>query len=188
MGMIIRSIVAPLSASGMVRIRGFGVRDTGIFASVRLDTYYCDFYEDVPLFNCKEVAVVFRRLDQTAKNWVNPGPSGLAPTAAANNQLLPGFGAVMIAVDGGPASLASLDVEYFSNWEIIIDDSDATAQLATRPPPYSPHADAVVAEVSSAMQTVYLEGKKAVEKEIKNLGVSLLGRLRGSVRLPMIMP
>jgi len=176
MGVKIRSIVAPLSASGIVRIRGFAPKNTGNFSSIGITTFNCDYYEDVPINFCKEVDVILRRTDPTAKNWRTLAE--MSSTANGDGQILPGFGALMISVDGGPVSLASLDIEYFVNWEVVIDDSNALAQVQTSSPSFNPTVSTAIDIVSSTARNIFTNGANQVagyiEKEAKSALSSLL--------------
>lgn len=187
MGLKLRSIVAPLSASGMVRIRGFGAQTTSTLANVDITTYNCDFFQDIPLNACKEVVVNLKRVDPTAKNFRTP--SAINPDAVFTNMVCPGFGPVLISVDGGPVSLPVLDVETFQNWEITFPDSDALQQAATKSPPFVQKISTVSDAISSSAENIFLTGASAfgayIEKNAIKLLSGALGDLGGMALLTM---
>lgn len=172
MGVKLRSIVAPLNASGMVRIRGFASQDTSGLNSVDINTYNCDFYEDIPLNACKETCVILKRLDPTAKNFVDP--ADITPTNNPNTVNVPGFGFVLIAVGGGPPGFTVLDIEVFCHWEVTLSDNNQLSQLMTSPPPYNPHLSNAVDAVSSTSKNVFLAGAEMVGKYIEKHAIEYL--------------
>lgn len=180
-GLKIRSVVAPLSASGMVRIRGFAAKNGSSLTTASISTYNCDFYEDIPLNSCKEVAVVLRRNDPTAKNFVSPAT--INSTNNLTDMVMPGWGPVLVSVDGGPVSLASLDVELFYNWEIILADDDSLAQVQTSSPVFNQTVSTATDILSSAGKNVFLAGASAVASYVERGAIKLLG-----ARFPMLAP
>lgn len=172
-GFIVRSIAAPLSASGMVRIRGFVANNaSSIAGNVDTGTYNSDFYMDVPLQECRHTAIVGKRSDQTCSNWrssssINPSPAVAA--AVAN-----GFGFYVLSVVGGPVSTTVADVEVYMNWEVQLLDDQNLQQLATPPPPYDYHISNAAHLVSSVMTTGFLGGPLAAANEVARLAIVAL--------------
>lgn len=172
-GIVCRSVVAPLSASGMVRVRGFAVQD-GFYVSVcDGTTYNCDFYEDFPLRDVANAAVIGRRTDPTCKNFRTPPQ--IDAGNLVTNWIAPGFGPILISVDGAPASTSVLDIEIVLHWEITLDDSSDLQQLSTKSPAYDLVLDTAQSTMSSVAQNVFKQGVQAAGKYIESLAVRALG-------------
>lgn len=175
MGIIIRSTVAPLSASGMVRVRGYNTKFGTSLTTVDVNTYNCDFYEDQPVFACKETAILAKRTDNSSEFW--RAPSETTSGTGINTWISPGWGAIVVAVDGCSATTTILDVEIIVHFEIQLADSDTTAQLATAPPPYVPVVKQATDMVSSTAQNVFTAGLRSVGAYIERKASSALKSL-----------
>lgn len=174
-GIIIRSVVAPLSASGVVRVRMFTAPDPSTLATLNVSTYNCDDYMDIPLNVCKETCVVLKRVDETAKFWKTPGEydAGFtAPTQTKN-----GFGQVLINIDGGPASLAVLDIEYILHWEVKMLDSDVLAQIATPSPQFHPAVQSATDKVQSTAKSIFTNGVGQLATYVETHAAAALAEL-----------
>jgi hypothetical protein len=175
MGVIVRSVVAPLSASGMVRVRGYANKTATNLGTIDTGNYNCDFYEDIPIYNCKELAIVAKRLDPTCENWRTP--SETTPSTAVTAWISPGWGAFCVSVDGAVVSTTVLDVEIILHWEIQLDDTDVTAQLATQAIPYNPVVKQATDMVSSTSKNIFQGGIRMVGTYIQQKALSALGTL-----------
>lgn len=131
MGVRIRNICSLFTASGMVRVRGFGAKVGTNLATTDAWNYNCDFFYDIPLKDCTEIVVILKRLDISSQDFVPPATCQPANTLAS--WVSPGWGCVQIGVDGAPISTPVIDIEYFVNYELTFPDSD-TMSLATTPP------------------------------------------------------
>lgn len=163
-GVKIRNISAVQTCQGMVRIRGFSAQGATALNVVNNASYNCDYYEDIPLFECKEVCVILKRLDNSAEEFVYP--STTQPTANFADWVSNGWGCCMIAVDGGPVSLPVLDLEFFVHYEICFDDAD-TMSLATTP---SAGSNSFLTDVSShavkSAGNIFKKGAEMAERLI----------------------
>jgi len=177
MGIIVRSLVAPLSASGMVRIRTFANETTSLLAAVDLTTYNCDDYLDIPLNNCHETAVVVRRLDETSKYWKTVAEFDVNNNITNTSNT--GFGQVMVSIDGGPLSLPVLDIEYVLHWEVRVTDSDNLAQIQTPPPPFNPTVNNATAVMQSTAVSIFDKGVSQVSKYVEKKAAQALASLLG---------
>jgi len=183
MGFRLRNITAPLSSSGMLRIRGFNAIAGASVLSVPTAGYNCDFYEDIALQNVNEVAVIVRRTDPSAKNFRDPFVTN--PTNLLTNMVMPGFGCVLVAVDGAPASVTVVDIEVICNYEVSIQDTDTIAQLATPAPIYDPTSETISNIVTSTGKSVFIKGAAQVAKSVEEHAISLLSsRLSAMMMLP----
>lgn len=172
-GIKLRNITSSMTNGGIVRIRGFSPRDLStIVAGVDPTTYNCDFYEDVPLSACREVAIVGRRVDATSKNF--RGVAEINPSSAIAAVVPPGFGVVLVFVEGATASSLVLDFELFFNWEIQLADSDTFQQIATRSPVFNPVVNDVTDIISSSAKNVFLAGTSAVASFVERHALKLL--------------
>lgn len=177
-GVTARNIVAPLSASGMVRIRGFTPHDFSTLApGVDMMTYNCDAYDDIPTQYAKEIAIVGRRTDPTCKNWRAVG--SINPSALPVTWVAPGFGCTLIAVTGAPVNTPVLDLEYIFNWEIMLEDSNTLSQMSTKAPVYNQAIETASNVVSSSSQNIFKAGVSAVGKYIERKAILALGTYLG---------
>lgn len=172
-GIVVRKVVAPLDASGMVRVRGFASKKiSDVSSSVVGSTYNCDFSKDIALSNCNEVAVVGRRFDASAKLFVDP--ANLDTTAFPASNAGVGFGVIVISVDGGPLTSAVLDIEVFLHWEIMIPDNDSAAILQTASKPQNLLVQKASEAISSSAENVFERGVKAAADYVERYAVSAL--------------
>lgn len=190
-GLIIRNIVAPLSASGSVRVRVFS--SEGAYniqqAGFNLTTYNCEEYLDIPLQDCKEVTVSLKRVDVTAKNFRNVNTAGL-PGGLFTTYDPPGFQVATIYVDGAPASTAAIDVEFFVNYEIVFLASSGMQQVAIPGVKMNPYVSSAMDVVSSEVKAIAKQGVAFVATNVKRYAYNALSTALASrgVRLPAIMP
>lgn len=164
-GVKVRKISAPLYASGMVRIRGFAVKDGSTLGSVVINTYNCDASEDLPLQSCAEMCVVGRRIDYTHTKF--NAPIATNPGSSVTDWVSPGWAAYTISIDGGPASTGVFDLEFFVNYELTFSDSDSNALLCTPPLPPNPAASAAASAVYTAGKGIFTNGVVAAAKWIE---------------------
>lgn len=171
-GVKLRKISAPLSTSGMLRVRTFGDKFGTNFANISTSSYNCDSFEDLPLSNANEVCVVGRRLDHTFSKFSSVGATN--PTSNVSDWVSPGWGAVQISVDGGPPSTGVVDFEFYVNYEVTLADSDNLAQLATPPVPDHPLATAAANAVYTASSGIFTSGVKAFASFVERTAAKAL--------------
>jgi hypothetical protein len=177
-GLRIKNIVAPLSSSGMVSIRGFSSQVGASYASLQPLSFNADFVANIPLQDCKDVAIIGKRANNTSAFYANPSTTW-NPTNTPSQWVGPGWGAINIYVDGAPASTAVLAVELVVNFEIVIDDSDATAQIMTPPPPSNSVVDKATAVVTSTVKSVFVKGVEAATGYVKTAAIGAIGAYFG---------
>lgn len=189
-GFKINHISTPLSSSGVVMIRGLASQVGASMTTIDVSTMNADVIANVPLQDCREVAIVGKRANTNSQFYTSP--SGILSSGAAGVSLYSGFGwdSYVIAINGGPASAGALNVEIFENWEIVIDDSDATAQLMIKPPTANNVATKAAAVVTSTAETVFLHGVGMASAYLKRAAITALGGLfagPGGARAAMLL-
>lgn len=181
MGVKIRGISAPLYRSGMIRIRGLNTESGSTISPVAMSAYRCDFYQDIPLADCHEVAVVARRTDDTS--YLFRPPSETTPTSAVTDWVSPGFGPVVISITGGPASVVVADIEVFLNMEVTFENAEPLSLLETSAPRFNPTLTHAAKEVTSTMSGVFMHGAKQVAAHVAAAAVRALMARSGLGRL-----
>lgn len=189
-GFKINHISTPLSSSGVVMIRGLASQSGSTLLNIDVSTMNADVIANIPLQDCSEVAVVGKRANTNSQFYTSP--SGILSSGAAGVTLYSGFGwdAYVISISGGPASAGALNVEIFENWEIVIDDSDASAQLMIKPPTANSVATKAAAVVTSTAETVFLRGVGMASAYLKRAAITALGGLfagPGGARAAMLL-
>lgn len=191
-GVVLRSIAAPLGASGMVHIRVYSATDGFYFSSVPGSAFNCDQSYDIPLQDLKEFCVVLKRIDPTAKNWRYP--DDIAADASLNSiWTSPGWQYMTILISGGPASSSPVAMEFFENWECTFQDNNTMALLAQPAIPNNPYLSEAIDYVSSETKTFFREGiasagryfMGSAAKALTNIVGARLGPLARAV--PMIV-
>jgi hypothetical protein len=147
--------------------------------TIDVASYFCDYYEDIPLRDCREVCVVMKKLGPSANLFVNP--NNIDPNLGSVTEcFFPGFGAFNIAVTGGPASVQVCDVEIFANFEVTFNDGSAQAYLATDAPKFSPQLVDAANAVTSQAKSVFLAGATEAAKTFTRLaGAAIISRFAG---------
>jgi len=173
-GVLIKNICAPLNCSGMVRIKSFNITSGNAMGSVDCLTFNASKTMDIPLQDCKEVAVVLARTDSSqAVRFFSP--TAINPDNNINNYLSPGWEALVIAVDGVPSNTNVLDLEYFFNLEVVIGDNDALQLMAAPTPKDAPLLKSITDEVGSSMVTMFKEGAKGAAKFVAKAAIDYVG-------------
>lgn len=171
-GIILRSVVAPLSASGMVRVRTFNSPSASSLAALDYSSYNCNEYSEMPLHECKEVCVASTRTnDVQARTLQVPYVADAIFTNQPNN----GFSYIVVAVDGGPASAASvLNVEILVNYELSFADDSASSLLALPSKPADPVLVQAATLVSSEVKAIATNGIVSFGKAVATSAVNAL--------------
>lgn len=179
-GARVKSIGAPLYASGIVRIRGFSTPAGGALTTINSATY-TDNYLDIPTQDCKDVCIVGNKLTNLSSIYRSPQETN--PTGVVANWVSPGWAPVMISVVGAQASISAIQVEYFFHVEVIFEDGQPLSLLATPPPTTSPIVTAASNLVSKAAGGIFSRGVKEVERMVIKAASSALGTLLGGPAL-----
>jgi len=187
-GLILHKTVSPLSAGGMLRVRSFASISGNGLDSVDFRTYACDQSLDIPVSDSNEVAVVFKRVnDVLARTFVQTGATN--PNSTITNWVSPGWGAIVVGVDGCTASTGILDIEVLINYELTFFDNNSMSLLATEPPPANVPAVATANVVSSELKSFakrgVLEFGKYVVKTATKAAIGAVGARFGVPPLPI---
>jgi hypothetical protein len=178
-GVKIRKIVAPLSASGMVRIRIYPATGGSALGVVTYANYNCSQSEDIPVSNANEVVIVGQRLDYTHARMRTPATTN--PGGLVTDWVAPGWAAVIVGIDGAPASTPILDLELFANFEVSFNDSDSLSLLTTPPLPVDPVSVNVSDNIYNAGRAIFTAGAQQASKYIENKAVQLLQSMATNV-------
>lgn len=176
-GVKVRKISAPLYASGMVRVRGFAVKDGPSLAAVIPQTYNCDTSEDIPLQSCTDMCIIGRRMDYTHTKFNSPYATN--PGSTVTDWVNPGWTAYLISIDGGPPTTGVFDLEFYVNYELTFDDSNSNALLCTPPLPPNPAASAAASAVYTASKGIFTQGVVSAAKWIENKAATALATYFG---------
>lgn len=177
-GMRIHNVATPLNSSGMVYVRGFSSQLGGSYINVNAVGYNCDVIANIPLQDCHDVAIIGKKANNTSAFYTAPSMTchaGSTPSDWAG----PGWDAYTITVVGGPVSSTPLVVELIKNFEIVIDDFDATAQLMTPAPRDNPTVARASEIVTSTAKSVFIEGAAAASSYVKRLATSAIASYFG---------
>lgn len=177
-GVTIRGISAPMYRSGLVKVRVFGHNTGAALGIVNTRDYLCDEYADVPLSDCREIAVKSRRISDIATHWQLPDHY-LASGGAATTWVSPGFQSIAVHIVGGPASVGVLTIEVLEHWELVLGDNDPMQRLAQQPLPTSNVMKEAAETVSNASKSIFTGGVKMatayIAKAAKNAIAGYLG-------------
>lgn len=175
-GLRVRKVTTPLNSSGIVRVRTFGAKGGTFILVNNVSTYNCDGYADVPLSKADDVTIIGKPLDLT--NSLFTYPTATNPTANVTDWIAPGWGAVQVAVEGGPAAGATsvLDIEIIVNYEVVLRDSDTLAQLATYGKTNATVTDAAQI-VQSSGRNIFTAGLAVASRYIEGAALQALASL-----------
>lgn len=177
-GFRVMHITTPLNASGYVAIRGFSSQNGASYQTVDCLTMNADVISTIPLQDAKEVAVIGKKANTTSEFYTAPNTTCVVGALPAT-YVGCGWDAYTICVQGGPATTGVLTLELFENFEIVIDDADATAQLMTLPPTSNEMVNRASAIITSSAKSVFEKGIEMASSHIKSLALKSLASLLG---------
>lgn len=160
-GALIRSIIAPINASGILRIRGFSSSAAAISSAVLIGTYNCDFSSDTPVHSVNEVAVALRRTDDLVKRFTQPLLLDDDTDPSDNNNALISTGPLLISVQGAASTSVVLDVEVVLHWEVTFNDDNSLQAITTAAPPYNGKLDDAASTAMSMSPPYNVKGEKS---------------------------
>lgn len=172
-GVRITKMSAPLYAAGMLRVRTFATNNGASMGTISLVDYNCDQYADVSLSQANDIVVVGKRTDPSYKLF--SVPSNTNPTTAATAWISPGWGAVQIAVTGGPASVDVLDMELIVNYELTLPDSDSLATAATPPKVPNPVVASAADHIYNTTTGIFVHGLVEAASYIEREAAKAIG-------------
>lgn len=173
-GLKLRRISAPLSSAGMVHIRIFADEDWSTLGTFDTLSLARSVTYDIPLQDCKDLAIVGPRGSQRPEAVYSEITNA---TLSLNGPA--GFNAVNIYVDGAPASVGVLSVEFIFHYELLFDDTSSMQFFATKAPPASPIVVAAANLVTSTSENIFEKGVSMVGKYIERKAMMALGGFLG---------
>lgn len=107
---------------------------------------YAPFHVKIPMTEIVEngYTVTSRFTDATAHKYMDTGSTDIGTYNASNPT--PGWNAIMVWVEGAPASSVVLDIEYIAHYECLSPSTSTAGIIASSPA--VPHSPAVMSAVS----------------------------------------
>lgn len=180
MGIRFKNIAPPLTASGIVRIRGLSALNGTALTSIDTNNFNVDFHDDIPLQDCKDTCIILRKYGEQSEFFQLPAATN--PSANVTDYITPFMGPVLVSLEG-PVSTACLEFQYFINYELTFQDGDAMNLVAT--PPASSMSSGLLNRASKyigeKMDPIVQGGVKIVEKTVMNMAMGYVARAFGGV-------
>nr|WRQ64821.1 hypothetical protein [Sobelivirales sp.] len=177
-GFRIKHVVTPLNANGMVSIRGFSSQSGSSYGTVNCLTMNADVVANVPVQDCKDVAIVGKRANNTSSFYTAPATTwsvGAFPSAWVGN----GWDVYTIYISGATAGTHIVTLEIYENFEVVINDDDPMAQLMTAPPPANDLVTKATAAVTSTAHSVFEKGLEAASNYVKKAAAGAIASYLG---------
>lgn len=134
-GVQVTPIVAPLSASGMIRVRLFSPEGGTSLTSIDTTSNLADDSYDVPLArNQRDLFILPKRYGMESTMFQNAQTATNVLTDWNN----PGWQVIQIAVTNGPATSTVLQMSVFYHYEVVYLDGDPGNYYATPAPVVAP--------------------------------------------------
>lgn len=157
-GIIVRSICSPNSAQGMVRIRTFAIRAGTSLSNIDMGTYSCAESLDIPINNCKEVAVAHKVTDDRHESLLSSADILTAGTDVSFYRAM-GMTVILVSVTGAQATTPVLDFEILYNLELLPSDSDPLmVSFGKISPPLPADVAAANASISASAKSISKSG------------------------------
>lgn len=179
-GFKLRSVVAPLNASGMVHLRSWGVESmTELGFGFNGLTYGANDSVDVRLQDCRDLAAVSAHTAAMPQLFYAQDDYSTDVATWA----MPGFRPVSILLLGVPADSIVAEVEYFVHYELTFEAGQQLAILATPAPPSNALVTTAANRVTSMMGSLFERGVEAagryVETAARKALIARLGPVAG---------
>jgi hypothetical protein len=157
-GFTLNNVSAPLYSSGMVHIRAWPYESLSPMAGIDTASYSATFSVDIPLQDCKDIAVVYSHTAQLPQVFYEES----LDTGVVINVASRGFCPVTVYVTGAPPSTTVLSLKHITHYELTFVESTGMQQLATPAPRFNPMITDAAASVTSSMKPILIEGAKRV--------------------------
>jgi hypothetical protein len=178
-GIKVKRIAPPLTSSGMLFVKTFGVANGLALGTIDMGTMNCDEHDEIPLQDAKDVAIVGRRINpMPAQELISPSQtwfSGSTPTSWVGN----GWSPIFIGGSGLPASIGVVSIELVINYEIVLDDSTGLAQIMTPPVPSNTMMMKTSEVVSSTTKSIFNKGVEMAGKVVQKAAIAAIGSYLG---------
>lgn len=172
-GVKISSVAAPLNASGLVRIRSFNDSNGAGYNPINYSSFATPDYIDIPLRETNGIAVVSVPLPMPRQSFYDPLTT--TPSSDATHWQAPGFGAIGVSLMGGPVSTDVIVVELFLNMEIVFEEGNSMALLASPPPPANQALVNASSKLTSLSTFVFDKGISAASSWIERKAMAAIG-------------
>lgn len=177
-GFKINCIAAPMTLTGVLRVRLFSPMNLGSVVTSSLTTSMADAVMDIPLH---------RLLDRDL--FVIPMPLGtnarlFNDTSALNNTTSSaqtfGWQTVQIGIDGAPFSSPVIQISMYYNFEFVFEEGSASNAFAQPPPTDHPLVRSISAPILSRLSNFVSGTADKVESMAITAATSMLGRMAGA--------
>lgn len=173
-GFVLRSISAPLDASGLVSVRSYGTAASELVTVPALSFGNGEAL-DVPLRLVNELAVVTPHSSQVPQEFYSTGSDG---TEVSSWQQV-GYDPITIYVSGAPKSVTILSLEYVINYELIFSPVTGMSLLATPPPTAKQYIISAAARVTSTLKPFAEKGVKVIAESVVKAAGTAIGAYFG---------
>lgn len=171
-GLIINSIAAPMTSSGLVYVRANTSANGQQVTSSNYASYGTTDYLDVPLRNVSGLAVIGGRNAAPRANFYTPAYS--TPTSAVTDWTATGALPTSIVIIGGPASASVLTVELIIHYELTFEETEGMALAMTPSPASNPMVVNISNQVQSTGQQIFKTGLAAAGKYIEQRALQFI--------------
>lgn len=171
-GLKLSGIVAPLSASGRVRIRLFSPLTGTTLNSISGTSALADAVYDIPLARLanKDFFIIPAPLGNNARLFRDYASA----TGTLANWINPGWQCVQVAIDGAPASTACIQISAYYNYEFVFADGDASTYFAHPPPASNPVAQQASAGVLEKVGNFFEGTAQALDRVFQSRAAQYL--------------
>lgn len=174
-GFIVKSITAPLNASGEIGVRTWPSSMGSAMQPLDLASYNCNQAKNQPLRLLNGMAVVTEHSDQMPQVFYQSSLD--TPTVAI--RAANGFTPATIYATGVPASTTVAVIETYIHYELCFDDSTGMQQVAVPPPPSNAIVTQAAAKVTSAIPAIMEKGAQATGALIVRMASRAIGNYFG---------
>lgn len=179
-GIVVRNINAPLTMTGMLRVRTFNPLNGTTLAVIDGTTPNYAQKLDMPFRDFHDVAIMSKKIDPLiADRFTITGETYPGGLFNPSNWECPGYNAIMVSFDGVQAS-TNVEIEIFYNYELTFGDNDTMSTLAVQSEPSNPIVKAASAKVQSAAKSIFSKGIEEAGKYIVNAAGNALGQAIGT--------
>lgn len=157
-GAEVSSIVAPLSASGMVHLRTFSPYNYKSLSQITINTVYADSMRNIPTHKLANEKIISKRLGTEALLFHDVVPITFGDSEEDSSPI-PGYQVIFIGATGLPPNTPCLVVRTVRHIEYVPSDGSSSYAFASKPP--KPNS-AVIQQSATTLSNVgnYL-GEKA---------------------------
>jgi hypothetical protein len=174
-GYILRSITAPLNASGIVSVRDYAAVPDRL-TTVDMTTFNANATADIPLRLLNNFASISSHSSKMPQIFYPVGDDSAAIGSVSTER---GFNPQTIFVTGAPINTTVITMEYVIHFELIFPDDQGLAQACTPPPPANSLITQSAARVTSQVPSFFERGAKALGDVVIRSAARALGTMLG---------